>query len=332
MADESISPRAPRGESASAVVTTSPAKPPGQATEASPAKALMPPGAPSECPDELMQAIASEHGDTIQCSKCGEVVAIDDLEPSSKDKYMVGKKGALIERICGLNYKCLARRWNDNSMLKVWWSQKDEAAKQQWYKEHKALRNKPSGVGGAGNSRVDFGIVEEEIRSTGIDRKRRRMWKSQALWERDRCVEDPSFAQKSRAARDQAWNQALLSEDIVKTQIDGAWHIGECQGMIEDVVDSHRTSASKQQRRQVSTLADAHLGQAGRRLHLGEGAGALRELVGHRSSSPPFDEPSGPLGGRSGLVLWVGAKGHANSAIWALWEARGAECPRPPVS
>lgn len=112
-------------------------------------------------------------------------------------------------------------------------------------------------MGGAGNSRIDFSVVEEELRSTGIDRKRRRVWTSQSLWERGRCLEDPGFAQKGRAARDQAWNKALLSEDISKMMIDGSWHIGEYQGMVEDIVETQRTSTVKQQRRAVNTLAEA---------------------------------------------------------------------------
>lgn len=83
--------------------------------DASPAKSAMEPTAADECPPELMQAIASEHDDTVLCSKYGEAVSLEDLEPSIKDTYMVG------ERRCGLNYKCCARRWKENARPNVWW-------------------------------------------------------------------------------------------------------------------------------------------------------------------------------------------------------------------
>lgn len=49
----------------------------------------------------------------------------------------------------------------------------------------------------------------------------------------------------------------MLSEDVVNSMIDGAWHTCEYQGMIGDLVDPSRMSSSKQQRRRVSTIAEA---------------------------------------------------------------------------
>lgn len=162
-------------------------------------------------------AMSSDSGEGIMCCKCGGGVLMDDLENPSKDKLLSGKKASLICRICGLNYKCLARRWKENVRLKTWWAQKSDDDRQAWYKEHKQLRGRQAaGAGGSDNVRIDFGIIEEEIKSVGLDLKRRRSWKCQSTWERDRCIEDQTFGLKSRVAKDQAWNSALLSEGVAK--------------------------------------------------------------------------------------------------------------------
>lgn len=205
----------------------SPAKTSGAIAEPSPAKPPSASGAPEGAlaiPAELMDVgMSSDNGDAVQCSKCGEETTLDDLDNVCRDKFLVGRKTQLIEKVCGLNYTCVLRRWKDNPRLKSWWNAKTEDQRTAWYKEHKDVRGKQATVGGgAGKNRIIFTIVEEELNSIGQDRKMRRVWKSQKMRERDRCLEDPSFPAKSSAARDQAWHQALLDDGIAKQKIDCA--------------------------------------------------------------------------------------------------------------
>lgn len=164
-----------------------------------------------------------------ECCKCG-LKGNDDALNNKFDMKIGASAKTTAHIACNRAYGALARKWARDASMKLWWDNKSEEGKRDWYRKHLSVERS------AGDSyKLSLDVVDAQKKSAGTEVRNCDSYVPFRTWAVEERILYPRFTMSDLESK---WNALIARSSTPKMWARGQWLMGRFDGVRKDDVDS----------------------------------------------------------------------------------------------